>query len=282
MKSNQYVTAASKYANARPEFQRADRGTKEDSMDYTVSVNESSNNFWIQGNYGGTFSNFKFGTDSRKNFSSFRATNNIDKLIKKYDIDIRNSLPPNVKISSKEPKQQKQNSSSFVQNQILIFEEEKRMKEEKLRVADNINQIFRQYEKVYSKTFKKQSSKAQFISQRKRHPKTKDTMLLFEELCKGIAKENPSHAIAFVKLWKCNQRINESTFKHIMKSTKKSADQINKRFNEVIMECNNIFNLLDNRNQDILSLVEYVGDMKDTIEQVGATVQRHWTNQLWV
>jgi hypothetical protein len=45
MKSNQYVTAASKYANARPEFQRADRGTKEDSMDYTVSVNESSNNF---------------------------------------------------------------------------------------------------------------------------------------------------------------------------------------------------------------------------------------------
>jgi hypothetical protein len=156
----------------------------------------------------------------------------------------------------------------------LIFEEEKRMKDEKLRVADNINQIFRQYEKVYSKTFKKQSSKAQFISQRKRHPKTKDTMLLFEELCKGIAKENPSHAIAFVKLWKCNQRINESTFKHIMKSTKESADQINKRFNEVIMECNNIFNLLDNRNQDILSLVEYVGDMKDTIEQVGAT--RDW------
>ena len=45
MKSNQYATAASKYANARPEFQRADRGTKEDSMDYTVSVNESSNNF---------------------------------------------------------------------------------------------------------------------------------------------------------------------------------------------------------------------------------------------
>ena len=37
---------------------------------------------------------------------------------------------------------------------------------------------------------------------------------------------------------------------------------------EIVVEWNNLFKLLDNRNQDILSLIEYIGETNESIEQV--------------
>jgi hypothetical protein len=54
----------------------------------------------------------------------------------------------------------------------------------------------------------------------------------------------------------------------VVNSKKETAEVINKRVNEMVVECNNIFNLLDLRNQDILSLIEYIGDLKETIDHV--------------
>ena len=41
------------------------------------------------------------------------------------------------------------------------------MNEEKLKIADNINSIFRQYEKLYNKTVKKHSVKKEIHAEKK-------------------------------------------------------------------------------------------------------------------
>lgn len=46
---NNNAAAASKFAPPRPEKHRVDRGARDDSMDYSVSVNESSAGGWITG-----------------------------------------------------------------------------------------------------------------------------------------------------------------------------------------------------------------------------------------
>jgi hypothetical protein len=102
-------------------------------------------------------------------------------LLKKYDLDIRSNLPNGIK-SVLRDQRHSNNSSNRIQSQVIIFEEEKRMKDEKLKLAENINKAFRQYEKVYLKTFKKQSSREEIINSIKMHMSTKETMVLFEQL----------------------------------------------------------------------------------------------------
>ena len=64
-----------------------------------------------------------------------------------------------MKSKVKDAKNMRNNSSNLIQNQITIYEQEKRMKEEKMITAENINSIFRNYEKIYNKAFKKYSPK---------------------------------------------------------------------------------------------------------------------------
>jgi len=99
-------------------------------------MNESMNGGWITGNFGGTFSSFKL--DSKREFSSFRASSNIDKLIQKYDSDIKTSIPGAISSALKDLRS-KNNNSLVIQSQKIVFEEEKKMKEEKQKLLDNIN-----------------------------------------------------------------------------------------------------------------------------------------------
>jgi hypothetical protein len=238
---------------------------KEESLDYTANANDSIAGGWITGNFGGTFSNFKYGTDSKRDFSSFRASNNIEKLIKKFEIDVKDNSANHFKNLSRDPKNHRSNSSQPIHHQLIIFEEEKRMKDEKHKVADSINYVFRKYEKFYSKVSKKQTVKEEFLEIKKGHSRSKDIMLLFEKLCKNISKDNPNNAITLIKLWKHNEIITQSVFKKLNESKKQNMEAINKHVNEIMIEWSNIFAILDSRNQDILSLIEYIGDVNKMV-----------------
>ena len=142
------------YQNTVPKSSKTIEREKEDSLNYTNSVNESVNGAWITGNFGGTFSNFKL--DSKRGFNGFKASSSIDKLIKKYDIDIQTLVPETVRSAVKDLMINKPNSSIF-QNRIIVFEEEKH------KISDSINKIFRKYEKIYNKAFKKLSQNEFFV-----------------------------------------------------------------------------------------------------------------------
>mmetsp|Transcript_41491 Transcript_41491/g.47858 ORF Transcript_41491/g.47858 Transcript_41491/m.47858 type:complete len:80 (+) Transcript_41491:184-423(+) len=75
----------------------------------------------------------------QNNFSSYRVADNINRLIKKFDIDIRNSLPTSIKNAAKDPNNDRNKNPNVIQNHVTMFEEEKRMNEEKLKLADNIS-----------------------------------------------------------------------------------------------------------------------------------------------
>ena len=142
------------------------------------------------------------------------------------------------------------------------------MNEEKIKIADNINSLFRQYEKIFSKMTKKHSVKKEIHSEKKSNPNLKETMKLFHDLVSSISKENPSNAIALMKLWKYNSKINDSIIKKFLNDKKNSMGQINTKVREIVVEWNNLFKLLDWRNQDILSLIEYIGETNESIEQL--------------
>jgi hypothetical protein len=110
------------------------------------------------------------------------------------------------------------------------------MKDEKLKVADSINYVFRKYEKFYSKVTKKQTVKEEFAELKKGHSRSKDIMLLFEKLCKNISKDNPNNAITLIKLWKHNEIITQSVFKKLNESKKQNLEAINKHVNEIMIE----------------------------------------------
>ena len=54
----------------------------------------------------------------------------------------------------------------------------------------------------------------------------------------------------------------------LLNDKKTDLKTINKRVNDIMVECSNIFILLEEKNKDILSLAEYWGDIKESIEQV--------------
>ncbi|CAI2379703.1 unnamed protein product [Moneuplotes crassus] len=244
---------------------------REDSINHAYNPNDSINGACITGNFGGTFSNFKI--ESKRGFSSFRCTKSIEKLIKKFDIDIRSSIPNSIKPSSKDIKSHKGNSS-VIQSQLVVFEEEKRMREEKQHISDSINKIFRMYEKVYNKVFKKHAVKGEFSNAKKDNPKYTRVLQVFHNINKMICQYNPSHSISLIKLWKHNEKINEAVHNSITEERRKYTEHINQHFNGILLECNNIFSLLDSRNQDILSLVEYTAEMKEVIEQMNKSLEQ--------
>jgi hypothetical protein len=123
---------------------------REESLEYTISANDSSSGGCITGNFGGTFSDFKMGTDGKRSLSTFKCTKNVEKLIKRFDAEYGTSFQANTK-SQKDSKSR----TNKIQSQVILIEEEKRMKDEKLKIAENVNNIFRMYDKVYSKVAKK-------------------------------------------------------------------------------------------------------------------------------
>ena len=56
-------------------------------------------------------------------------------------------------------KSSKESPVTLIQTHVSIFDEERLMKEEKLRIANKLTSIFRQYEKVVNKACKKHWSK---------------------------------------------------------------------------------------------------------------------------
>lgn len=176
-------------------------------------------------------------------------------------------IPNSIKSSLKDIKCQKTNSSNLIQNHIVLFEEEKRMKEEKLKAADNISHCFRQYEKTYTKSFKKLMPKKETQDLFRNSGKIQKSLDLFSTLCKSISKENPSNGIGLIKLWKYYGEAIKSSFKNTLNEKREKAEVINKCVTDIVTECNNLFMLLDSRNQDILSLVEYIGEMREYIDQ---------------
>jgi hypothetical protein len=110
------------------------------------------------------------------------------------------------------------------------------MRDEKLKVADSINYVFRRYEKFYSKVARKNTSKEEISGLKNNNPRSKDIMVLFEKLCKSIARENPNNAIALMKLWKHNEKLTQSVFKQLNDSKKQNLEAINKHVNEIMTE----------------------------------------------
>jgi len=240
---------------------------REESLEYTISANDSSSGGCITGNFGGTFSDFKMGTDGKRSLSTFKCTKNVEKLIKRFDVEYGTSFQANTK-SQKDSKSR----TNKIQSHVILIEEEKRMKDEKLKIAENVNNIFRMYDKVYSKVAKKKWAKKEAIKAIKKHSKTKKTMILFEQLWKNIASDNPNNAIGLIKLWNSHERTIQDVCKNLVQEKKETADTTNRRINEIIMECNNLFTLLDHRNQDILGLIDYASDMRETIDTVRNSV----------
>ena len=144
-------------------------------------------------------------------------------------------MPASIKIQPKDSKIQKSNSS-ILQNQIITFEEEKRMREEKQKMSDSINQIFRKYEKAFGKAFKRSSNKNEFSDLKKKYPHFTRTMNDFENLFNHICRNNPQNSFSFLKLWIRNEKINDKVFFESTEDKKKYSEAINKSFNDILME----------------------------------------------
>lgn len=172
-----------------------------ESLNYTMSANESSIAH-ITGNFGGTFSNFKPHIEHFKQFSTFRGTDNISKLLKKFDIDVKGSISNEVVARLAEIKGSKTHSPNLIQTYISIYEEEKKMKDEKIKIAEKINSIFRQYEKQFKKCTKKQKYKKEIEDLLKSNPKYKEINIVFDQLLESISLQNPANSVTLVKLWR--------------------------------------------------------------------------------
>ena len=128
-------------------YQKSKYGGNNESTSYGININDSSGAH-ITGNFGGTFSNFKHHMDSKRHFNELRSSENIQKLINKFDIDVKDSITKEVLAGLSQNKSSKENSHTLIQTHVSIFDEEKLMKEEQLRIANRLTSTFRQYEKV--------------------------------------------------------------------------------------------------------------------------------------
>mmetsp|Transcript_41491 Transcript_41491/g.47856 ORF Transcript_41491/g.47856 Transcript_41491/m.47856 type:complete len:125 (+) Transcript_41491:526-900(+) len=98
-------------------------------------------------------------------------------------------------------------------------------------------------------------------------------MRLFQDLVKSISKDNPANAIALIKLWKANAKANDSITKKLFEEKRNNMSIIHSKVNEIIVACNSVFKLIDSRTQDILSLIEYIGDVRDSLDQMNKLLQ---------
>ena len=52
--------------------------------------------------------------------------------------------------------------------------------------------------------------------QKRNNPNLKETLKLFYSLVSSMAKDNPSNAIALMKIWKYNTKVNDSILKKLL------------------------------------------------------------------
>lgn len=125
------------------------------------------------------------------------------------------------------------------------------MRDEKQYISDSINKNFRKYEKVYNKVFKKGFSRSEFSQTKKINPKYTSSLQIFQNLNKAICKHNPNNSISLIKLWRYNEKLNESVYRSIVEEKKKYSEAMNKQVNAILLECNS--KLFVNKNRYILS-----------------------------
>ena len=142
------------------------------------------------------------------------------------------------------------------------------MNEEKLRIASNINLVFNQYQELYKRANKKYSAKKEIQKEMKANLSYKQNFNSFNELATSIVQENPSNAISLIKLWKHNSKINYTIFKKVMNNKSEDLLQINLKVKELMNEWGSLINLVTTRNKDILSLIKYIGEANENLEQV--------------